>query len=351
MDGNTGKGSDIVRNIALLIIIVSLYIILQQSGILNLLVPGKLADTKMGYGMLFIIGVVTSVHCIAMCGGINLTQCIPKNERESRVSYADSLRPAVLYNLGRVLSYSVTGFVLGLAGMVIAGNTGMGISILFQGLLKIIAGVFMVIMGINMLGIFPMLRHFSLRIPKFIGIKINKKKNNSKQPFIIGLLNGLMPCGPLQSMQIVALGSGNPFVGALAMFMFSLGTVPLMFGFGAAVSALGKRFSKSVMSVGAVLVVVLGLAMLSQGCSLAGLNLNKFAINQKNSTADSKTAGKAEISDGIQTVNSTLQSGVYPNITVRAGTKVKWIINAPEGSINGCNYKKNEWQHILFGRA
>lgn len=44
-------------------------------------------------------------------------------------------------------------------------NTGTGISILFQGLLKIIAGVFMVIMGINMLGIFHMLRHFSLRIP------------------------------------------------------------------------------------------------------------------------------------------------------------------------------------------
>ena len=101
LDESAGKGSDIVSNIALLIIIVSLYIILQQSGILNLLVPGKLADTKMGYGMLFIIGVVTSVHCIAMCGGINLTQCIPKNERESRVSYADSLRPAVLYNLGR----------------------------------------------------------------------------------------------------------------------------------------------------------------------------------------------------------------------------------------------------------
>lgn len=100
-----------------------------------------------------------------MCGEINLTQCIPKNERESRVSYADSLRPAVLYNLGRVISYTVTGFVLGLVGMIIAGSTGTGISILFQGLLKIIAGVFMVIMGINMLGIFPMLRHFSLRIP------------------------------------------------------------------------------------------------------------------------------------------------------------------------------------------
>lgn len=362
LEENSGQGQDIVRNIALLIIIAALYIILQQSGILNLLVPGKLADTKMGYGMLFIIGLITSVHCIAMCGGINLTQCIPKNnindnvndivennvdnsiddritdnsinnvKSESSFSY---LKPAVLYNLGRVISYTAIGFILGLVGMFIVGNSGTGISVLFQGILKIIAGIFMVIMGINMLGIFPALRRFSLRVPRFIGVKINKKKSDSKQPIVIGILNGLMPCGPLQSMQIVAFGSGNPVAGAFAMFMFSLGTVPLMLGFGAAVSALGKRFSKKVMGVGAVLVVVMGLAMLSQGGSLSGLTSNMF-VNTKN---DNTTAEKAELTDGVQIVKSTLQSGSYPNITVSAGIPVKWVIDAPKGSINGCNYK------------
>ena len=354
LDENSGQKQDVVRNIALLIIIAVLYIILQQSGILNLLVPGKLADTKMGYGMLFVIGLITSVHCIAMCGGINLTQCIPKNnvndivdnnvdnsitdnsinnvKSESRFSY---LKPAVLYNLGRVISYTAIGFILGLVGMFIVGNSGTGISVLFQGILKIIAGIFMVIMGINMLDIFPALRRFSLRVPRFIGVKINKKKSDSKQPIVIGTLNGLMPCGPLQSMQIVAFGSGNPVAGAFAMFMFSLGTVPLMLGFGAAVSALGKRFSKKVMGVGAVLVVVMGLAMLSQGGSLSGLTSNIFVNTKNNNTADEK----AELTDGVQIVKSTLQSGSYPNITVSAGIPVKWVIDAPKGSINGCNYK------------
>ena len=72
-------------------------------------------------------------------------------------------------------------------------------------------------------------------------------------------------------MQIVALASGNPLAGAFSMFMFSLGTVPLMLGLGSFVSLLGKRFTKRVMEIGAVLVVVLGLAMLSQGFSLSGL--------------------------------------------------------------------------------
>lgn len=68
------------RVIGLLIIIAALYMLLRQFGILNLLVPGRLAQTNMGYGMLFVVGLLTSVHCIAMCGGINLSQCIVRTE-------------------------------------------------------------------------------------------------------------------------------------------------------------------------------------------------------------------------------------------------------------------------------
>ena len=86
--------------------------------------------------------------------------------------------------------------------------------------------------------------------------------------FIIGLFNGLMPCGPLQSMQIVALASANSFTGALSMFFFALGTIPLMLGFGSIVSGLGKHFTKQVLKCGAILVVVMGLSMMSQGTAV-----------------------------------------------------------------------------------
>ena len=113
------------------------------------------------------------------------------------------------------------------------------------------------------------------------------------------------------------------------MLMFSLGTVPLMLGLGSLVSALGRKFARSVMSVGAVLVVVLGLAMLTQGGSLAGLRLPFSGTD----------GAKAQMVDGMQVVNSTLAPGQYPTITVQAGIPVKWTIDAPSGSINGCNYK------------
>lgn len=375
-------GSNIANTVCTLVIIVSLYVMLQSMGILNLLVPSQLADTKMGYGMLFVIGLITSVHCIAMCGGINLSQCIPQvtQGEADNTSKMATFCPALAYNMGRVLSYTAVGFVLGLVGFLMGGGTDVGFSILLQGILKIIAGLFMVIMGINMLGLFPWLRKFTIRMPKSLVRKVGNQKAKASRPFLVGILNGFMPCGPLQSMWIVALAAGNPFAGALSMFLFSLGTVPFMLGLGSIVSVLGRRFTDQVMRIGAVLVVVLGLAMLSQGGSLSGWISPDlllvliiafcivgvlFSIPVENRAVkslvkavfpvivvgaytlwifqgrlvqnSSAAENNAEVVDGVQVVSSTLQAGRYPNITVQAGVPVKWVIDAPDGSINGCN--------------
>ncbi|MDR1914828.1 MAG: sulfite exporter TauE/SafE family protein [Clostridiales bacterium] len=365
------------RVIGILIIIASLYMVLQHFGILNLLAPGQLAETNMGYGMLFVIGLVTSVHCVAMCGGINLSQCIPRGHSEQN----SILRPTFLYNLGRVISYTVVGFIVGALGSVITfSNTT-------QGILKLIAGLFMVIMGINMLGIFPWLRKLNPSMPKIFSSKINRAKRGSERmsqnlrPLVVGLLNGLMPCGPLQAMQIYALSTGSPVEGAISMFVFSVGTVPLMFALGAVSSGLGKKFTRQVMTAGAVLVVVLGLSMLTQGLNLSGHSFNVGAgiassnipsaenknsnyNNENNADEDSnnwnipqtdtdKDNNDIEMDNdednddsnavieapvnAYQLVNSTLSSRGYPNIVVQAGTPVKWIIDAPQDSITGCN--------------
>ncbi|MDK2807925.1 MAG: uncharacterized protein PWP24_659 [Clostridiales bacterium] len=370
---------------AMLAIIISLYSLLSEFEVLNLLVPSQLANSKMGYGMLFVIGLITSVHCMAMCGGINLSQCISNGEKgKVEKKWLQIARPAFLYNAGRVISYTLVGFILGGIGFLLGGGTNVGLPVFLQGVLKLIAGMFMVIMGINMLGIVPVLRKLQPRIPKLLTHKIGNEKEKRNSPFLVGLLNGLMPCGPLQSMQIVAFATGNPIAGALSMLLFSFGTVPLMLGLGSIVSALGQKFTKKVMSIGAILVVVLGLAMLSQGGSLSGLlrpdmllplviGLSVIAVIgdipfKKQSYKVISTAATVfvvvimisvldlgsvigskavdssadvTVMDGKQVINSTLSSGSYPNITVQVGIPVKWTIDAPEGSINGCNYQIN----------
>lgn len=380
--GSETKAITLLYPFIIFAIIVAVFVPLQYFGLLNYLAPSDLADSSMGFGMLFVIGLITSVHCIAMCGGINLSQCIPKSEDEVQKGFKTFI-PAVLYNLGRVISYTLIGFILGFVGWIAGGGTSVGVSMILQGAFKIVAGLLMIIMGVNMLGIIPALRKINLRMPKFLSKKIGKKKAQSASPLIVGLLNGLMPCGPLQSMWIVALATGNPLSGALSMFLFALGTVPLMLGLGSIVAKLGQKFTKAVMTVGSLLVVVLGLAMLSQGGSLTGFSafspvilasvvlalilagvicsvplgqrglkivmrvaacclvivVGFFAYWTDNLSAVDGSYDISEVDGDSQTVTSTLEAGTYPNISVTKNIPVVWVINAPEGSINGCNCK------------
>ena len=117
-----------------------------------------------------------------------------------------------------------------------------------------------------MLNLFPALRKVIPRTPKIFGNKVYNKIGRSG-PLVIGLLNGLMPCGALQSMQIYALGTGSLVSGALSMLFFCVGTVPLMFGFGTVSSALSESFASKMMKIGAIVVMIMGLIMLMSGIS------------------------------------------------------------------------------------
>jgi sulfite exporter TauE/SafE len=230
-----------------------------------------------------------------------------------------------------VAAYTAIGGIVGTVGSALSFGSGV------QGALKLFAGVFMLIMGVNMLGLIPGLRRLTPHMPAVFADKIDAQKSKSKSPLIVGILNGLMPCGPLQAMQLYALSTGSPTEGALSMLLFSLGTLPLMFGIGALSSILSKKFTRRVMTVGAALVVVLGISMFSQGWSLAGLPAGS-AFAGSAGAAGGETSGEGvTIENGVQIVRSSLESGRYPAITVAADIPVKWIIDAPEGSLNGCN--------------
>lgn len=311
ISGDTKKIN--MQNIYILIIVAALYIILKRFGVLDIFRVFPEIQTGMSYGMLFIIGLLTSVHCIAMCGGINLSQSVSSVKNGGSV-----IKSNLLYNLGRVISYTVIGGVVGAVGSVISFGGGL------RGIVAIIAGAFMIIMGANMLGLF---RFLQLRIPAKIIAPLNRLKRG-KSSFVVGLLNGFIPCGPLQTMQLYALYTRSFFGGALSMLLFSMGTVPLMLLFGAVSGRLNKRFASKLLAVSAVLIVVLGIGMLSNGLNLSGINLN---------TGTAEYGNVAVVSDGYQTVTTEIDYGSYEPITVKKGIPVKWTIYVPEGKLNGCN--------------
>ena len=338
---NTGYGVDSVgyadngktnysKALSALIIIFALYVIINHFGLLGVFNSFPTVKEGMGYGMLFVIGILTSLHCIAMCGGINLSQCVPKSTASNNDSKLSSLRPSLLYNLGRIITYTAVGGIVGAVGSVFSFSTAA------KGTVQLIAGVFMVIMGLNMLNLFPGLRRLIPRMPRIFSGKIDEQKKD-RGPFFVGLLNGFMPCGPLQAMQLYALSTGDPLKGALSMLIFSLGTTPLMFGLGALSSILG-RFTKKIATASAVLIVVLGMFMFSYGINLSGFSISAPKTGSNTNTSDVVAASNvAVINNGVQTITTNLSPRSYAPITVQKGIPVIWTIQAGSGSINGCN--------------
>jgi sulfite exporter TauE/SafE/copper chaperone CopZ len=260
------------------------------------------------YAMLFVTGLLTSIHCISMCGAINL---IASN------SNTKNFRKPILYNLGRLTSYTVLGGIVGLLGSVFK------INVYIQGTIIIIASIFMFLMALNMMGII----NFSLKFknPKAFG------KLKTKGPFMVGLLNGLMPCGPLQAMQVYALSTGSFIYGALSMFLFCLGTIPLMLFVGMISNFLNNKHRKTLSKISTVLILVLSLVMLNRGLLGMGVNIsNVFKPNYDNYL-------KSEIDGDYQVIEFDLSYSGYKDIVVQKGIPVKIIINATNDNLTGCN--------------
>ena len=260
------------------------------------------------YGMLFITGLLTSLHCISMCGAINLMTTF---NRENKVN----LKRPILYNLGRLISYTILGGIVGLIGSIIS------ISETINGLIIIFASIVMLLMSLSMLNI------IKFKLPKLINFKNKFKTSNS---FIVGLLNGFMPCGPLQAMQVYALSTGSFIKGSLSMFLFCLGTIPLMLGVGVIFNVVKGRKKIILNKIASVLILLLSFAMLFRGLSTLGINYNTLFNDYENYTAST-------IYNDYQEVKINLSYGSYDDIVVQKGKKVRLIINVSEKYLTGCN--------------
>jgi uncharacterized protein len=290
---------------------------------------------NMGYGLLFIVGLLTGFHCVGMCGGF-VVSYTAKGAKEGK-------KPAKLhlsYAIGKTLSYTVIGAIFGLLGSIIAFTPAM------RGWAGILAGLFLVLFGLKMLNIFPVLRKFKLTMPQFLNKFLRKEnKEHSNNPLIIGLLNGLMiACGPLQAIYVMAAGTGSMIEGAKLLFIFALGTLPVMLGFGYLTSIISKKATHKILKASGVIVIILGLVMVNRGLALTGTgyDLNSLTTGfapfaNANSNTIENTDGIPILKDGYQEIRMEVNRyGWSPDkFILQKGLPVKWIIDAKE--LNGCN--------------
>lgn len=314
---DTGFAGNIKNLTGILIVFLAILLLGEYTG--NFDMSSRLKE-EVAYPVLFVIGLFTSLHCIGMCGGILFSQTASSSNKNTFQAFL----PACAYNAGRVLGYTMLGGIIGALGSAISVSIG------FMSGVSIFAGVFMILMGLNMAG-FNLFRRY-LKIP-WPRLSMTGKTN---APFLTGLLNSLMPCGPLQTMQLYALGTGSAVNGALAMLVFSLGTLPLMLSFGTMASFFNKNSSKRILKISGALVIVLGLIMTNRGLAIAGLNL---PLSDLTAIGKSKTTmvAKAQLENGVQIVRMTANNrGYTPNVLyVQKDIPVKWIVEGEQ--INSCN--------------
>lgn len=253
----TQKVNRRIRNVLIFIALLIIIGGVVQWG--RSLMPGVMMqmNASLSYAALFMIGLLTGFHCIGMCGSfvVNYTQQT-KTLGEASLAHA-------AYGGGKTLSYAVLGALFGLLGALITITPSM------RGWAAMLAGVFLLLFGLQMLHLIPSLRILSLNFPKAMTKRVMGSLGKPRSPLSTGLLNGLLlGCGPLQAMYIMAAGTGSPVEGALMLTFFGLGTLPPLLGFGFFASYLSQKSIQQLISVSGVLVIFMGLMMLNRGYTM-----------------------------------------------------------------------------------
>src|SRR5882672_9344008 len=156
---------DYVEIGAAFLIIVAILLVLGQ---LDLLPKQFGVSETMSYGLVLVIGLVASVSsCIAVTGGLLVAVAAKYNDATSGLSAAQRFRPHIFFNAGRVISYTVLGGAIGALGSTFT------MSAEASGTLMIVASVIMIVLGLQMLNLFPWLKRLQPRTPKFLAHRIH----------------------------------------------------------------------------------------------------------------------------------------------------------------------------------
>jgi sulfite exporter TauE/SafE len=219
-------------------------------------------------GGIDILAVVTAAflgsfgHCLGMCGGIVIAYSSAKIDKEW--NRAHEVTAHLLYSLGRITTYVTLGAIFGAIGGVAKFNN------LANGILTIVAGLFMILAGLSLIGkveFLTKLEHSFSRSGWYQRAFRYVLRDRSLYSFyLLGLLNGLLPCGLVYFFAVEAASTGSPLWGAFVMLVFGLSTVPALLGLGLFTALFTKSNLRRVMiNLAAIVVVIYGLYTLYRG--------------------------------------------------------------------------------------
>ncbi len=302
---------------------------------LGLLKTSFAVGAATSFGAIFLVGLVAaSSSCIAVTGGLLLSAAVKFNERYPAAGRIARLRPVALFIAGRILGYTALGGLLGVVGSVLTPSP------LVTALITIAAAVFMLIMGLDILGLAPgWLKAFLPRLPKSIAHRIMdaERHDHPLASFGLGAATFFLPCGFTQALQLYALTTGSFATGAMTMFAFAIGTAPALIALGLTSSSLKGKAGAFFLQFSGALVVVLGLSNIQNGLTIAGYPIVFPSFGSMPTIASSGSDNNQIVMDGdTQVIAMRIgYAGYEPShFTVRAGVPVRWEIDGDNAT--GC---------------
>lgn len=201
-------------------------------------------------------------HCIGMCGGIVVAYSSTKIDQKT--SYLQQTSAHLAYNFGRVTTYAILGAVFGYVGQVIAFTPTT------KGILFLITGILMILAGLSLIGNLKFLNSAEWSVSKYAWYQNSFRALMSDKSYLsfylLGLLNGIIPCGLVYSFAIFAASTADPLAGALVMATFGLATIPALFFLGFLTKILQKGSLRgTMMKLAAILVILYGGITLYKG--------------------------------------------------------------------------------------
>mgnify|MGYP000096559321 CR=1 FL=1 len=211
---------------------------------------------EFSYWLAFMTGVLGSGHCLGMCGGLVSSFFMRLG--------AKGISPYLAYHAARIGIYTLVGMIAAAIGMVLVSTGQFG---KIQGILQIIAGIVVILLGLDLLGVSPIRNTFSFApiawLRKQFGLAM--QRGPVAGAFIGGAINGLMPCSMTMAMAVKATTAPSVLEGGLLLLAFGCGTLPAMFSASFLFGKLGPRLRGWLLKGAALFVIALGLSTLWQG--------------------------------------------------------------------------------------
>ncbi len=205
----------------------------------------------------FVLGLAGSIHCVGMCGPIALSLPLRGD------SIFKKIWGSILWSAGRIVTYSLIGALFGLIGQ---GFKFIG----YQQIISIAIGILMILSVIlpsvfknfSVSRSFPVLRHIRN------GMKLLFQGKNLMALFLIGIFNGLLPCGLVYLAVAGAIGTADLMKGIAYMALFGLGTLPMLLAVSMFGNIVSLTFRKKINKAVPAIVIIIGIIFILRGLTL-----------------------------------------------------------------------------------